>query len=82
MAPVSLAPDALWSVAAYLSMVHDVVFGMEADDRGLRFRPLAETVRETLAWHATRPADTTLRAGLSPDREAELLALWHLARQE
>lgn len=45
---------------------------------GLAFRPLAETVRDTLAWDLARPADA--RAGspaLRPEREAELLAEWH-----
>ena len=44
---------------------------------GLRFRSLAETARDTLDWHATRPADEPLRAGLSAEREGELLAAWH-----
>ncbi len=43
---------------------------------GLTFRPLAETVHATLAWAATRPADYQMRAGLSPEREAALLAAW------
>ncbi|MBI2392621.1 MAG: hypothetical protein HYV09_23755 [Deltaproteobacteria bacterium] len=29
----------LWSVAGYLSMVHDVVFGMETSSEGIRFAP-------------------------------------------
>ncbi|HWI62119.1 MAG TPA: hypothetical protein VNT75_09795, partial [Symbiobacteriaceae bacterium] len=41
---------------------------------GLTFRPIAETVRDTIAW---RPADKEWRAGLKPEREAELLQLWH-----
>jgi 2'-hydroxyisoflavone reductase len=41
-------------------------------DAGLTFSPLAETVRGALSEAATTDA-----AGLSPDREAELLALWH-----
>ncbi|MBX3051077.1 MAG: NAD-dependent epimerase/dehydratase family protein [Caldilineaceae bacterium] len=41
---------------------------------GLTFRPMAETVAATLEWAATRPADHTWRAGLSAEREAELLA--------
>ena len=49
----------------------------KAVDAGLTFRPLADTAKDTLAWHATRPADHTLKAGLSPEREAELLAAWH-----
>jgi 2'-hydroxyisoflavone reductase len=39
---------------------------------GLAFRPLAETVRGALD-----EAETTEAAGLRPEREAELLALWH-----
>jgi 2'-hydroxyisoflavone reductase len=44
---------------------------------GLSFRPLAETVRDTLAWRNTLPADAEWPAGLQPAREVELLALWH-----
>jgi 2'-hydroxyisoflavone reductase len=39
---------------------------------GLSFRPLEETVRGAL-----EQAETTEVAGLRPEREAELLALWH-----
>ena len=46
---------------------------------GLTFRPLRETVRDTLAWDAARPADHDWKAGLRPEREAELLAAWHVA---
>lgn len=42
---------------------------------GLTFRPLAETIRDTLAWAATRPADYPWRAGLTAERETQLLAL-------
>ncbi len=42
---------------------------------GLTFRPLAETVRDTLAWAATRPADHPWRAGLTEAREKQLLNL-------
>ena len=45
---------------------------------GLTFRPLADTVRDTLAWAATRPDDHEWRAGLTRDRERELLQAWHL----
>lgn len=41
---------------------------------GLIFRPIDETIRDTLAWDQTRPADREWRAGLSPQRERELLA--------
>ena len=41
---------------------------------GLKFRPLEETVRDTLAWAQTRPADHEWRAGLTAEREAQVLA--------
>lgn len=44
---------------------------------GLRFRPIEETIGDTLDWHATRPAGAPLRAGLTADRERQLLAEWH-----
>ncbi len=50
---------------------------------GLRFRPLEETVADTLAWargrRGPRPAkagDQIPPAGMAPEREAELLAAW------
>lgn len=42
---------------------------------GLEFKPTEEIVRDTLQWARTRPADHELRAGLKPEREAELLKL-------
>ena len=39
---------------------------------GLRFRPLSETIRDTLLWDHSRQGPP-LRAGLSSTREAELL---------
>ena len=46
---------------------------------GLRFRSLDVTVRDTLDWWATLPEDrrATLRRGLTPEREREVLAAWH-----
>src|SRR5687768_10170957 len=41
---------------------------------GLTFRPLEETVRDTLEWAETRPSDREWRAGLSAEREAKVLA--------
>jgi 2'-hydroxyisoflavone reductase len=43
---------------------------------GLTFRPLVETVRDTLAWDAARPRGTVWQAGLQPEREAGALARW------
>lgn len=45
---------------------------------GLTFRPLATTVADLLAWFRDLPADRQAkpRAGISREREAELLKLW------
>ena len=53
---------------------------------GLTFRPLAVTARETLAWNKTRPAADlqTLaegrKAGISAQRESEVLAAWKASK--
>jgi 2'-hydroxyisoflavone reductase len=46
--------------------------------KGLTFRPLAETARDTLTWFKSLPQDrqSKLRAGLTPEREAEVLSAW------
>ncbi len=43
---------------------------------GLRFRPLELTLKDTLDWAYSRPADHVWRSGLSPDRELALLEAW------
>lgn len=48
----------------------------KAHAAGLTYRPLADSIRDTLAWAATRPADHEWRAGLTAEREAELLEKW------
>jgi 2'-hydroxyisoflavone reductase len=40
---------------------------------GLTFRPLTDTVRDTLEWDRSLPEDFPRPAGLPPEREAELL---------
>ena len=47
--------------------------------QGLTSRPLDDTVRDTLAWHATRPAErqAALRSGLTAELETKLLEAWH-----
>jgi nucleoside-diphosphate-sugar epimerase len=46
--------------------------------KGFTFRPLAETARDTLSWFKSLPQErqSKLRAGLTPEREAEVLAAW------
>jgi 2'-hydroxyisoflavone reductase len=53
--------------------------GARARAAGLKIRPMTETVRDTLAWFRSLPADrqAKLRAGLAPDREAQTLKAWH-----
>jgi 2'-hydroxyisoflavone reductase len=49
---------------------------------GLTFRPFAVTVKDTLEWHKTRPeserkaTEEGAIAGISPTKEAEVLAAW------
>ena len=46
---------------------------------GLTFRPLSETTRATLEWFRKQTAErqAKMRAGLKPEREAEVFAAWH-----
>jgi 2'-hydroxyisoflavone reductase len=55
------------------------VDGSRAAAAGLRNRPTRETARDTIAWWKTLPAErtATIKAGLSAERESEILALWH-----
>jgi 2'-hydroxyisoflavone reductase len=60
-------------------------FGMvsrqKAIEHGLTYRPLAVTARETLDWWNTLPGERRAepRAGLSAEREREVLDAWHAA---
>jgi 2'-hydroxyisoflavone reductase len=66
--------------AATLAFCTSVIDAARA--AGLTFRPLADTVRDALAWYHQRPAEeqARLRAGMAPERERELLAAWHATR--
>ena len=63
----------LWIVTLEYSATHltDV---SKAKRAGLRFRPLAETIADTLAWDAARAIPRAEGVGLTPERERELLA--------
>jgi len=56
----------------------------KAIGKGLRFRTADEVARDTLAWWKTLPEErrAKLRAGLSPDREKEVLAAWKARNRE
>ncbi|MFN8487434.1 MAG: SDR family oxidoreductase [Caldilineaceae bacterium] len=65
----------LWVPASEAGL--DQVNCKKAIQAGLRFRPINETIRDTLTWHNSRPQHVALRAGLSPERERALLEAWH-----
>ena len=50
--------------------------------KGLTFRPLADTARDTLQWFKVQPPErqAKLRAGLTPEREKEVLSALHKQR--
>ena len=61
------------STVAFCTSVID-----KAKAAGLTFRPLEDTVRAALAWYHSKPAaeQEKLRAGISPEREKEVLTAW------
>ena len=46
----------------------------KAQNKGLVYRPLAETIADTQSWDATRGENLEMKAGLKADKERELLA--------
>ncbi|MDB4928182.1 MAG: Six-hairpin glycosidase-like protein [Myxococcaceae bacterium] len=68
--PVVNSQRQLWSVAGYLSMVHDVVFGLETSAAGFRLRPyITRAMRH--AWFA-RADRIVLRGFLFRGRRLDL----------
>ena len=67
----------LWIPPEPDSMGFSQVSVAKAVAHGLTFRPLADTVKATLEWAKTRPADRKPRAGLKPEKEAAVLKAWH-----
>jgi 2'-hydroxyisoflavone reductase len=51
--------------------------------KGLTFRSIPDTTRATLDWFHAQPADrqAKLRAGITPEREKEVLAAWHAEKK-
>jgi 2'-hydroxyisoflavone reductase len=64
----------LWIASPGWGAANRVVVS-RAIDHGLTFRPLAATIRDTLAWNAEREWPPAEDVGLTPERERELLAL-------
>lgn len=59
---------------------HPFVNVNKALRQGLTFRPISETIRDTLDWWATvsqERKDRPMRAGLTAEREQEALEAWH-----
>jgi nucleoside-diphosphate-sugar epimerase len=44
---------------------------------GLSFRPLKDTIKDTLTWTKTNRPVEGLKAGINPDKEQRLLRKWH-----
>src|SRR5260370_27329880 len=54
----------------------------KARDAGLTFRPLAQTIHDTLVWDQAHPGTVAHNGSLTPQREADLLQAWHMHRRE
>jgi 2'-hydroxyisoflavone reductase len=54
----------------------------KAHAAGLKHRPVLVTVSDTLAWFRARPEErrSKLKAGISPERERQVLQAWHVAQ--
>jgi len=66
----------LW--AAEAGKTHNQMNGARAIAAGLTFRPLNDTIRETLEWVRANPAVVQKRRStLSREREQALLTTWH-----
>lgn len=65
----------IWAPTSGTEAGFALVSSARAVAQGLRFHDLETTVKDTLAWHEQRPAEqkAKLRAGLTAEREAELL---------
>ena len=63
----------LWIVSPEYSAMHRTDVS-KAKRAGLRFRPVAETISDTLAWDAARETPRAEGVGLARERERELLA--------
>jgi 2'-hydroxyisoflavone reductase len=51
-----------------------------AVDAGLKFRPILQTVADTLAWFESLGPDYQLKTGLAPEKEEKLLEDWSSSR--
>lgn len=49
---------------------------------GLTYRPLQETIKDTLSWWEANSAGEKMKAGIDREREQRLLEKWHMERKE
>lgn len=52
------------------------VSGERALEAGLNYRPIVSTIQDTLVWAKSRPEKDEMKAGISRERERQLLKLW------
>ena len=52
------------------------VSNKKAVEKGLAFQPVGSTIKDTLEWAKSRPADYKWRAGLDPEKEKKVLKEW------
>jgi len=48
---------------------------------GLKFRPLSETIKDTISWDSTRSANQKRNAGMTKEKEDKLLKEWNNERE-
>ena len=79
----SWAEMPVWSYTGANTVAFCTTVVEKAIRAGLTVRPLATTVRDGMAWYHSRPAaeQEKLRAGISMEREREVLAAWHQQRE-
>lgn len=80
----SWAEMPVWSYTGASTVAFSTSVIEKAKAAGLTFRSLEDTVRSAMAWYHSRPAEeqVKLRAGISPDKEVEVLKLWHARQSE
>ncbi|WP_433934332.1 NAD-dependent epimerase/dehydratase family protein [Sorangium cellulosum] len=74
----------IWAPAEGETRAFHLRSAERARKAGLKFRAVQDTVKDTLSWWKTLPPErqSRPRAGLSPEREAELLGAWRAWRAQ
>ena len=69
----------IWAPVSGDTRSDAIVNGDRSFAKGMKTRPERETIRGILQWWPTLPEDrrNNMRAGMSAEREAEMLAAWH-----